>query len=58
MKKTIQTELNLLAKREVFGLVVQTLGNIKLVGYKCVFVRKRNENDEIITYKARLGSGM
>ena len=53
-KKTIQTELNLLAKREVFGPVVQTPGNIKLVGYKCVFVRKQNENDEMITYKAQL----
>ena len=34
--------------------MVQTPENIKLVGYKCVFVRKRNENDEMITYKAWL----
>ena len=53
-KETIQTKLNSLAKREAFGLVVQTLGNIKPVGYKWVFVGKQNENDEIIRYKARL----
>ena len=53
-KETIQTKLNSLAKREAFGLVVQTLGNIKSIGYKWVFVKKRNENDEIISYKARL----
>ena len=50
-KETIQTQLNSLAKREVFGLVIQTPGNIKPVGYKWVFVKKRNENDEIIRYK-------
>ena len=53
-KETIQTKLNSLAKREAFGLVVQTLGNIKPVGYKGVSVRKQNENDEIIRYKAWL----
>ena len=53
-KEAIQTELNSLTKWEVFGLVVQTPGNIKPVGYKWVFVKKWNENDEIIRYKARL----
>ena len=43
-----------MTKREVFGLVVQTPEDVKLVGYKWVFVRKRNENNEIIRYKARL----
>ena len=43
-----------LAKREVVGPIVQTPGNIKPVGYKWVIVRKQNENDEIIIYKARL----
>ena len=52
-KETIQTELNSLAKWKVFGPVAQTPRNIKLVGYKWVFVRKRNKNDEIIRYKAR-----
>ena len=53
-KETIQAELNCLAKREVFGPVVPTLENVKLVGYRWVFVRKRNENNEIVRYKARL----
>ena len=51
-KEAIQTELNLLTKQAVFGPIVQTSGNIKLVGYKWLFVKKRNENDEIIRYKA------
>ena len=53
-KETIQIKLNSLTKQEVFGHVVQTLGNIKPVGYKWVFVKKWNENDEIIRYKTRL----
>ena len=39
-KEAIQTELNSLTKREVFGPVVQTPGNIKPVGYKWVFEKK------------------
>ncbi|RVW14192.1 Copia protein [Vitis vinifera] len=53
-KEAIQVELNSLTKREVFGPVVQTPEDVKPVGYKWVFVRKRNENNEIIRYKARL----
>ena len=53
-KEAIQAELNCLAKREVFGLVVPTPENVKPVGYRWVFVRKRNENNEIVRYKARL----
>ena len=53
-KEAIQTELNSLTKQEVFGPIVQTSGNIKPVGYKWLFVKKRNENDEIIRYKAWL----
>ncbi|RVW79791.1 Retrovirus-related Pol polyprotein from transposon TNT 1-94 [Vitis vinifera] len=53
-KEAIQAELNSLTKREVFGPVVQTPKDVKPVGYKWVFVRKRNENNEIIRYKARL----
>jgi len=53
-KEAIQTELNSLAKHEVFGLVVHTPKCIIPVGYKWVFVRKRNENNEIVRYKARL----
>ena len=43
-----------LAKREVFGPVVQTPKDVKPVGYKWVFVRKHNENDEVVKYKAQL----
>ena len=50
----MQAELNSLIKREVFGPVVQTPKGIKPVGYKWVFVRKRNENNEIMRYKTRL----
>ncbi|WJZ84460.1 hypothetical protein VitviT2T_004063 [Vitis vinifera] len=53
-KKTIQVQLNSLTKREVFRPVVQTPEDVKPVGYKWVFVRKRNENNEIKRYKARL----
>ena len=50
----MQAELNSLTKQEFFGPVVQTLEDVKPVGYKWVFVRKRNENNEIIRYNARL----
>jgi hypothetical protein len=53
-KEAIQAELNSLAKREVFGPVVQTPEGVSPVGYKWVFVRKRNEKNEIVRYKARL----
>ena len=53
-KEVMHAELNLLTKREVFGPIVQTPEDVKLVGYKWVFVQKRNENNEIIRYKARL----
>ena len=42
-KDTIQSELDSLAKREVFGLIVQTLEGVKPVGYKWIFMRKINE---------------
>ncbi|KAJ9548209.1 hypothetical protein OSB04_020752 [Centaurea solstitialis] len=48
------TELNSLTKWEVFGPVVRTPEGVKPVGYKWVFVRKRNEKNEIVRYKARL----
>ena len=50
----MQVELNSLMKRDVFGPVVQTPKGVKPDGYKWVFVRKSNENNEIIRYKARL----
>uniref|UniRef100_A0A2N9I5S5 Reverse transcriptase Ty1/copia-type domain-containing protein n=1 Tax=Fagus sylvatica TaxID=28930 RepID=A0A2N9I5S5_FAGSY len=53
-KKQFKAELNSLLKREVFGPIVQTPEGVMPVGYKWVFVRKRNEKNEIIRYKARL----
>ena len=53
-KEAIQAELSSLAKRQVFGPVVQTPEGVQPVGCKWVFVRKRNEKNEIVRYKARL----
>ena len=53
-KEAMQAELHSLIKRDVFGPAVQTPASIKPVGNKWVFVRKRNENNDIIRYKARL----
>ncbi|GKC87238.1 copia protein [Tanacetum coccineum] len=53
-KDAIEAELKSLEKRKVFGPIVQTPKGVKPVGYKWVFVRKRNEKNEITRYKARL----
>ena len=52
--EAIKAELDSLMKREVFGPIVQTPKGVKPVGFKWVFVRKRNEKNEIVRYKARL----
>ncbi|GJX64490.1 putative RNA-directed DNA polymerase [Tanacetum coccineum] len=38
----------------VFGRIVPTPGVVKPVRYRWVFIRKRNENDKVKRYKARL----
>ena len=43
-----------LKKREVFSSVIPTPRNIFHVGSKLVFVRKRNEKNKVVRYKARL----
>ena len=53
-KNAIQVELALLEKCEVFEPIIWTPEGIKPVGYKWVFVRKRNEKGEVMRYKARL----
>jgi hypothetical protein len=53
-KEAIQVELDSLTKRKVFGPIVPTPPHVKPVGFKWVFVRKRNEKNEIVRYKARL----
>ena len=47
-KQEIQVELDSLVKRKVFGPIVPTPPRVKPVGYKWVFVRKRNEKNEIV----------
>ena len=53
-KEAIQVELNSRLKHKVFGPIVRTPEGVMPVGYKLVFVYKRNEKNEIIKYKARL----
>ena len=53
-KEAIQVELDSLTKRKVLGSVVPTPYDVKPVGYKWVFVMKRNDKNEIARYKARL----
>jgi hypothetical protein len=52
-KEAIKTELDSLKKREVFSTMIPT-PHIFPVGSKWIFVRKRNENNEVVRYKARL----
>ena len=53
-KDAIDAELASLYKRDVFSAVMPTPRGIFPVGYKWVFVRKQNENNEVVRYKARL----
>ena len=52
-KEAIQAELNSLLKRGVFGKIQETPIGHTPVGYRWVFVRKRNDKGEVIRYKAR-----
>ena len=53
-KDVIQAELASLNKRKVFTKAIPTPPNVFPVGFKWVFLRKRNENNEVVRYKARL----
>ncbi|KAG7559470.1 Reverse transcriptase RNA-dependent DNA polymerase [Arabidopsis thaliana x Arabidopsis arenosa] len=53
-KEAINVELKSLKLRNVFGPIIRTPFNVKPVGHKWVFVRKRNELGEVVRYKARL----
>jgi hypothetical protein len=53
-KEAIEAELNSLKKRKVFTEVVATLPRTFPVGFKWVFVWKRNKNNDVVRYKARL----
>ena len=54
MKRSYAGRINSLMKRDFFGPIVQTPKGVKPAGYKWVFLRKCNENNEIIRYKTRL----
>jgi hypothetical protein len=53
-KEAIEAELNSLKKRKVFTEVIPTPPRIFPIGFKWVFIRKRNENNEVVRYKVRL----
>ena len=53
-KEAIKSELISLNKRIVFGLVGLTPEGVYPVGHKWVFVQKRDENNMVVRYKARL----
>jgi hypothetical protein len=53
-KEAIEAELNSLKKRKMFTNMIPTLPKIFPDGFKWVFIRKRNENNEMVRYKARL----
>jgi hypothetical protein len=53
-KEVIEAELNSLKKRKVFTEVIPTPLRTIPIGFKWVFVRKRNKNNEVVRYKARL----
>jgi hypothetical protein len=53
-KDVLKAELDSLEKRNIFGLVILTPKNINHVCYKWVFAMKRNEKNEIVSYKTRL----
>jgi hypothetical protein len=53
-KEVIEAELNLVKKRKVFTKMIHTPPRTFPVGFKWVFIQKRNENNEVVRYKARL----
>jgi hypothetical protein len=53
-KEAIAARLLSLNKRKVFGPVGRILEGIFPEGHKWVFVQMRNENNEVVRYKARL----
>jgi hypothetical protein len=53
--KKMQLRLSLThIRREVFTNVMPTPPRIFPVGFKWVFIQKRNENNDVVRYKARL----
>ena len=53
-KEAIQAEIASLTKRGVFTSVIPTPSKVFPIGFKWVFIQKRNENNEVVRYKVRL----
>jgi hypothetical protein len=53
-KEAIEVELSSFKKRKVFTDVIPTSPRIFPVGFKWVFVQKKNENYEMVRYKVGL----
>jgi hypothetical protein len=53
-KDAIEVELNSLKKRKVFTKVIPTPPRIFPIGFKWVFIQKRNKNNKVARYKVRL----
>jgi hypothetical protein len=53
-KEAIEAKLNSLKKRKVFTEVIPTPHRIFPVGFKWVFIQKRNKNNDVVRYKMRL----
>ena len=53
-KQAIEAELDSLNERKVFCSILCTPQNVIPIGYKWVFVQQRNENNEVVRYKAIL----
>ena len=54
MERSCTGKVKLINKMKSFWTVVQTPKDVKPVGYKRIFVRKLDENNDIIRYKMRL----
>ena len=53
-KEAIEAELRFLKERQVFSKVTECPTDVKPVGHRWVFVRKRDANGNVARYKARL----
>jgi hypothetical protein len=53
-KVAIEAKLNSLKKRKVFTDVIPTPPRTFPIGFKWIFIQKRNENNEVVRYKVRL----
>jgi hypothetical protein len=53
-KEAIQTEIASFYERKLFSEVMLTPRGVFLIGYKWVFIRKQNQKNEVVKYKARL----